>query len=148
MNGSYGPMNAIFPGRIVDHLCGDITAHGFSRASRRKTLEIFEFAEQADLTDWTEFRTSWSDLPMDAYMADGGRYRRRRHVNMGMHRPDYDLLLQPPWPHYQSLEYNDLNGGFERFFDPIAETIVTGATMIGVLALGGQIADRLMPDRD
>ena len=30
------------------------------------------------LADWPAFAESWNDLHTDTYMADGGRYRRRR----------------------------------------------------------------------
>ena len=30
------------------------------------------------LADWPAFAESWDDLEVDTYMADGGRYRRRR----------------------------------------------------------------------
>ncbi|HZX87093.1 MAG TPA: hypothetical protein VFF19_26210, partial [Reyranella sp.] len=30
------------------------------------------------LADWPAFAESWDDLDVDTYMADGGRYRRRR----------------------------------------------------------------------
>ena len=30
------------------------------------------------LADWAAFAESWNDLEVDTYMADGGRYRRRR----------------------------------------------------------------------
>ena len=30
------------------------------------------------LADWAAFADSWNDLSTDTYMADGGRYRRRR----------------------------------------------------------------------
>ena len=36
------------------------------------------------LADWTQFAESWNDLEVDTYMADGGRYRRRR---FGVWRP-------------------------------------------------------------
>ena len=32
------------------------------------------------LSDWERFSASWNDLEIDTYMADGGRYRRRRHA--------------------------------------------------------------------
>ena len=34
--------------------------------------------ESAGLTAWQAFAQSWDDLGVDTYMADGGRYRRRR----------------------------------------------------------------------
>ena len=32
------------------------------------------------LADWRAFSDSWNALELDTYMADGGRYRRRRHA--------------------------------------------------------------------
>jgi hypothetical protein len=62
-------------------------------------------------------RASWDDLPADAYLRDGGRYRRRRHasyvIDGGEVRP------APHRAHWQPLEYNALHGGLERWFEPI-----------------------------
>ena len=35
------------------------------------------------LADWPAFAASWNDLGLDTYMADGGRYRKRRHAAFG-----------------------------------------------------------------
>ncbi len=32
------------------------------------------------VADWDRFAASWDDLGLDTYMADGGRYRKRRHA--------------------------------------------------------------------
>ncbi len=32
------------------------------------------------LSDWQAFAASWNHLELDRYMADGGRYRRRRYA--------------------------------------------------------------------
>ena len=32
------------------------------------------------LSDWEGFAASWDRLGLDTYMADGGRYRKRRHA--------------------------------------------------------------------
>ena len=37
-------------------------------------------ASAGALTDWGDFAASWDALDLDTYMADGGRYRRRRHA--------------------------------------------------------------------
>ena len=37
-------------------------------------------APYGPLADWTAFADSWNHLELDTYMADGGRYRRRRHA--------------------------------------------------------------------
>src|ERR1700754_3178861 len=71
------------------------------------------------LSDWDAFRASWNDLALDTYMADGGRYRRRRHAVYAA--GDDGLVRMPHQPHYQSLDYNTLNGGVARWFEPITD---------------------------
>ena len=61
--------------------------------------------------EWDAFGRSWSALGDDRYMADGGRYRRRRHAVLAL--TDGEVRTLPPRPHYQSRDYNSLNGGIE-----------------------------------
>ncbi len=51
-------------------------------------------------------------------MADGGRYRRRRHA-MLRRAATGRATRKPHQPHFQSLDYNPLHGGVERWFEPI-----------------------------
>ena len=99
-------------------------------------------AAVAPLSDFDRFAASWNDLRIDVYMADGGRYRRRRHA---IYFADADAIIrQPHGPHYQSREYNPVNGGIPRWFDPIRPDIGAGETMTGILqfcrGLFGQLA--------
>jgi hypothetical protein len=83
------------------------------------------------LTDWTGFAASWDDLGPDTYMADGGRYRKRRHA---VYRAEGKAILrQPAQPHYQSRDYNPLNGGIERWFEPVREDVGDGPSMRTIL---------------
>ena len=60
---------------------------------------------------------SWNDLPPDAYLRDGGRYRRRRHSCFVV---DGDAVRTTPHrAHWQPVEYNALHGGLERWFEPM-----------------------------
>jgi hypothetical protein len=67
-------------------------------------------------------------------MADGGRYRRRRHaVFAGTdHGP---IMRQAHQPHYQSVDHNSLNGGIERWFEPMDDVVGAGATCTALLDL-------------
>jgi len=80
-------------------------------------------------------RASWSDLPPDAYLRDGGRYRRRRHSCFTV---EGDLVTQVPHrAHWQPVEYNALHGGLERWFEPMDPAIVAQpvwATLLRSLA--------------
>ncbi len=90
---------------------------------------------------WDLFTDSWNDLSLDEYMADGGRYRLRRHavLSAGPGAP----RLEPPQPHYQSRDYNALNGGVARWFEPIAPAVVSGPAMARVLDSGCALFGRL-----
>ncbi len=93
--------------------------------------------ESGPLVDFAEFAASWNDLGPDTYMADGGRYRKRRHAvfTVGAN----GVLRQPAQPHYQSRDYNTLNGGIERWFEPVTEPIGAGPTMTTILTFCRQL---------
>ena len=95
------------------------------------------------LADWDAFSASWNDLHVDRYMADSGRYRRRRHAVYAATITG-DIERQTHQPHYQSREYNTLNGGIARWFEPIAPAIGGSQTMRTILRfcqrLFGQLA--------
>ncbi len=95
------------------------------------------------LRDWDAFAQSWSDLGLDTYMADGGRYRRRRHAAFSVSAGN--IARKPHQPHYQSRDYNRLNGGLERWFDPITAPIATHPALQAILRLGFDVFDRLTP---
>src|SRR5271156_231228 len=83
------------------------------------------------LTDWDAFAASWNDLGPDTYMADGGRYRKRRHAVFAV--SSEGMVRQPAQPHSQSRDYNTLNGGIERWFEPVTEGIGSGPAMTSIL---------------
>ena len=72
------------------------------------------------LADWPAFADSWNDLSTDTYMADGGRYRRRR-FGVWTAGKQGTLERAAHQPHYQSVDYNTLNGGIPRWFEPITD---------------------------
>ena len=86
------------------------------------------------LADWPQFAASWNDLLLDTYLPDGHRYRRRRHATLSARSGDKHARLEPHQPHYQSVDYNPLVGGIERWFEPMHAEIISGATMQNVLA--------------
>lgn len=96
------------------------------------------------LTDWEGFAASWDRLGVDRYMADGGRYRRRRHANFALSGDS--VVRKAHQPHYQSRDYNALNGGVERWFAPVEPGIGEHPAMHATLRLTRQLADDLTPD--
>jgi len=101
-------------------------------------------AQSGPLSDWPIFAASWNDLSIDNYMVDKGRYRRRRHAVYAVNESG-EILRQPHQPHYQSLDYNWLNGGIERWFDPIALHIADGASMQTILRCCRDLFGTLAP---
>lgn len=103
-------------------------------------------ADAGALVDWDAFRASWNDMPLDAFMADGGRYRRRRHAVYAA-AADGSIVRQPHQPHYQSREYNPLNGGMARWFDPVNRDVGDGPTMRAILAFARATFERASDPR-
>ncbi len=66
---------------------------------------------------------SWNQLPRDAYLRDGGRYRSRRH-SCFIYEPAQPLQPVPHRAHWQPTEYNALHGGMERWFDPMTSDVL------------------------
>ena len=117
-----------------------IREEGFAlvRAPRmRPWLERYGFA------DWDGFAASWNDLGVDTYMADGGRYRRRRFA--AFRASCEGIARKPHQPHYQSCDYNPLNGGIERWFEPVTEAIAGHPAMMAILETCHRLFDRLTP---
>lgn len=75
--------------------------------------------KQLGLADWDRFAASWNDLGVDRYMADASRYRRRRFATFAL--SGGEVAGKRHQPHYQSRDYNPLNGGIARWFDPIID---------------------------
>ena len=101
----------------------------------------------AALAAWPVFAQSWDRLELDTYMADGGRYRRRRYATLSAPVESDALALEPEQPHYQSRDYNRLNGGIARHFAPIDTTLLAAPTMQSVLRLGLGLFRRFHPRR-
>ncbi len=100
------------------------------------------------LSDWAHFAKSWNDLQLDTYLPDGHRYRRRRHATLSARADEEVVTREPHRPHYQSIDYNPLVGGIERWFEPMHADIVAGQTMQCVLAFCWHLFGALRPNTD
>ena len=72
----------------------------------------------------------WEGLPRDPYLKDGGRYRFRRHASLEIQNQTLNLV--PHRAHWQSLDYNALHGGIERWFEPILPVVLNDSAWQGV----------------
>jgi len=94
---------------------------------------------------WAEFAASWDDLRPDTYMADGGRYRLRRHA-IYTAGPGQPLARAPHGPHFQATRHNALNGGIDRWFEPVSPAVGEGPALRALLDGARAVFDRLLPD--
>ena len=108
--------------------------------SSRFTVMLAPDAAQPQ--NWNDFASSWTDMPLDTYMADGGRYRRRRFgvFSAEAAQPIRRAAYQP---HFQLRDYNILNGGVERWFEPIPEAAANGPTFQGLLNLSRRLFEAI-----
>jgi hypothetical protein len=112
--------------------------HGFlfvQAADMRAALEL------EGTSAWQDLAQSWNDLGLDLYMADGGRYRRRRHAAFRVN--GQKVVRKPHQPHYQSRDYNALNGGIARWFDPVLPEVAEGPALQSILRLCTRLFDGL-----
>ena len=97
----------------------------------------------AGLSDWDGFARTWDDLGLDTYMADGGRYRKRRHAALLVSQAS--AARKPDQPHYQSRDYNALNGGIARWFDPVTPAAADSAAFRAILRTCHDLFNGLTP---
>ncbi len=94
-------------------LASVLNEHGFASIEPCHMSQDLDMAP--DMLD--SLKVFWEDLPLDLYLRDGGRYRRRRHSCYIVH--DRIVSRVPHRAHWQSLDYNALHGGIERWFEPL-----------------------------
>ncbi|QHE85343.1 2OG-Fe dioxygenase family protein [Hydrogenophaga sp. BPS33] len=114
-----------------------LAAQGYALLSASTVAEWLA-ASPAELA---ELHTGWNQLPADAYLKDGGRYRSRRHSCFVV---DGQRVQQTPHrAHWQPLEYNALHGGMERWFEPMEPATVALPVWGRLLTRLGEAASAL-----
>lgn len=112
-----------------------LRGHGFA------VLQPVDFADWAgvSLNDLHAMDGDWQGLPPDAFLKDGGRYRRRRHSCFVAE--DKALQQVPHRAHWQPVEYNALHGGMQRMFAPMLAATTQSAAWRKVLGALAQLSD-------
>lgn len=110
-----------------------LTLDGYARLSAAGVADVLGTGA---LAEWTTVARSWDDLPLDTFMGDGGRYRRRRHACVSI--DDGRISREPHQPHVQTRAHNPLNGGVERWFAPADDAVVGHAAVQALILRLGQ----------
>ncbi|WP_460712155.1 2OG-Fe dioxygenase family protein [Lysobacter terrae] len=116
---------------------------GFCFTAAKPMRELLE--RTGPLTDWSSFAASWDHLGPDTYLAKVGRRRRRRYaVYSGA--AGNPVRREPNQPHYQSSDYNRLQGDIERWFEPIEPAIGDSASLRTILEFSRAVFAPLAPE--
>lgn len=86
----------------------------------QKLGSFYDVSEQ----DVNSFINSWNNLDMDLFMSDKGKYRTRKHATFAI-KDEHKIIKKNNYmPHFQTIEYNPLNGGIARHFTEIEEDTI------------------------
>ena len=120
-----------------DAIVQEMKARGFCLVLPQHIATCFAVADTAMLP----LAPTWNDLPRDAYLKDGGKYRSRRHSSFVQTMATGELTQVAHRAHWQPVDYNALHGGIERTFEPIAPSVCDDAAWRGLLSgLGSTFA--------
>ena len=109
----------------------------------KTSIEVLSDIATTAITADPAFLDSWNRLEEDQYMADGGRYRKRRHATYAIHGAGQPALRMPYQPHYQTVDYNPLNGGVARYFAPILDDLHQSVALGALLEFGNQVFSQI-----
>jgi hypothetical protein len=130
-------MNPPPPLTALSDLDAQLRSAGYAVLDAASLTRLSDVALR-QLQAWHRF---WDQLPADAHLRDGGRYRRRRHGSFVVDGSTVSAV--PPRAHWQPVQYNALHGGIERWFEPLPEELVGDMAWMHLLAALGGCASAL-----
>jgi hypothetical protein len=123
----------------TQQLVSAIQHDGFAIATAASIAEL----TNRSVTDLNNLGEHWQDLPRDPYLKDGGRYRFRRHASYTL--SGSELTMVPHRAHWQSLDYNALHGGIERWFEPITQSLANNLAWQAVIKNTAELLSSIKP---
>jgi hypothetical protein len=123
------------------HVSASLAQSGFALLSANDVCDWLPATPQA----LEALHATWDALPADAYLKDGGRYRRRRHSSFVV--DGERVTMAPHRAHWQPLEYNALHGGMQRWFDPMEPAAVAMPVWNALLTRVGEAVSALRGPR-
>lgn len=120
-----------------DQLMIDLQTQGYAVIDPSGICEL----TQSEIVELDALKPRWNDLPLDDYLRDGGRYRRRRHSCFVVNGSE--VRQTPHRAHRQPLQYNALHGGMKRISEPIAPATVKPAVWSKLLWAAGNVCSKV-----
>jgi hypothetical protein len=128
---------------VVSSLLEPVQREGFCFATSDTMRPLLEAA--GGLADWNTFADSWNRLEPDPYIAATGRSRRRRHATFSADANG--VKAEPHQAHFQSLQYNTLQGNIQRWFEPIEPSTAANQSLHTILAFCHRFFGALAPEQ-
>ena len=138
------PMNTA-PGLLSSSIQAGLTGDGFVHL---RAAQLTSLLPAPVIAAWQDFAGAWDGMALDQHMADGGRYRRRRHAILSTKAGHPGLVREADGPHWQALDHNRLNGGVQRHFEPVPRDISAGAAFSGIADWARDVFDAAEPGCD
>jgi hypothetical protein len=129
--------------RLIKQLAND----GFSSLDGQ-TMHGLLFQDCMDPEEeWHRFQRSWERLERDAFMADGGMYRFRRHGHYTLDNVGHPAQMNGHQPHYQSRRHNKLNGGAPRYFATLEPAIANSFILNQLINICSEVFRGFSPEQ-
>ena len=88
---------------VIDEIHKILNRKNFLYLDSTQVIDLLSSIADTRIGNDQLFLDSWNSLEEDQYMADGGRYRKRRHAIFATHESTDAPVLMPYQPHYQTL---------------------------------------------
>lgn len=128
---------------LITDIVEQLAIDNFVFVESAQTSELLSTIAGVPLGSDPVFLDSWNRLEQDQYMADGGRYRKRRHATYAIDGAGQRARLMPYQPHYQTVDYNPLNGGVARYFAPILDDLHQSLSLAALLEFGNSVFSQI-----
>ena len=125
------------PFSAPDRLPKELEAFGYAVLGPAGVCEL----ARCRLAELEALAPAWNHLPLDGYLKDGGRYRRRRHSCFVV--DGAGVTQTPHRAHWQPLDYNALHGGMKRLFEPMTSAVVGAPVWPRLLQAIGDVCSKI-----
>jgi hypothetical protein len=127
----------------ITDIVAALSADDFLFIDSAQVIDLLSAIAATPIGNDEVFLDSWNRLEQDQYMADGGKYRKRRHATYAISHAGEQARPMPYQPHYQTADYNPLNGGVARYFEPILDDLHHSLTLTALLEFGNSIFSQI-----